>query len=391
MTSRRDGLSEEPAILTVSDGTGPECGARNPDPEPPGLMYSSCLFCHALLGANRSLEELPVGRRLAFDGVRGRLWVVCRRCGRWNLTPLDERWEAIEACERSFRATRLRAFTDNIGLARLDEGLELVRIGKPLPPEYAAWRYGSRLARRYRHRAWQEAGRVATYALAGAWPLVLLAGGPLALIAYAGAATAAGARLRRVPALRIPVGRSGDVGLSRGQVQQALLIRDDTVPDGWGLVVEHLPEPAYPGEPDHERFESPSLVLSGEDARRAAAILLPALNPLGGDPEAVADAVRWLEAAGGPERAFRAFTRGRFLRPPLDAVRTHIATLHRGVRLALEMALHEDEERRALAGELSILEWAWRYEERLAAIADRLTLPEWIHQRLFALHRTPGS
>ena len=29
-------------------------------------MYSTCLFCHAQLGANEVVEHFPVGRRLAF-------------------------------------------------------------------------------------------------------------------------------------------------------------------------------------------------------------------------------------------------------------------------------------------------------------------------------------
>src|SRR5512135_2871588 len=113
-------------------------------------MYSTCLFCKKPLGANEVLEAFPVGRRLAFDGAKGRLWVVCRACERWNLSPLEERWEVIEACERLFRGTRLRTSTENIGLARLPEGLELVRIGAPLRPEFAAWRYGDQFGRRRR-------------------------------------------------------------------------------------------------------------------------------------------------------------------------------------------------------------------------------------------------
>ena len=45
-------------------------------------------------------------------------------------------------------------------------------------------------------------------------------------------------------------------------------------------------------------------------------------------------------------------------------------------RLAFEMALHEEEERRALEGELWRLERAWREAEEIAAIADDLLLPE---------------
>lgn len=36
-------------------------------------MYSTCLFCNTRLGANDVLEQLPVGRRIAFDARAGRL------------------------------------------------------------------------------------------------------------------------------------------------------------------------------------------------------------------------------------------------------------------------------------------------------------------------------
>src|SRR5687768_12092131 len=115
-------------------------------------MYASCLFCNGDLGRNQALEHFPAGRRLAYDAVRGRPWLVCRHCERWNLTPLEEGWEAIEECVRLYPATRLRVSTDNIGLARLREGLELVRIGRRHRPECAAWRYGDRFGRRRRRR-----------------------------------------------------------------------------------------------------------------------------------------------------------------------------------------------------------------------------------------------
>jgi hypothetical protein len=51
-------------------------------------------------------------------------------------------------------------------------------------------------------------------------------------------------------------------------------------------------------------------------------------------------------------------------------------------RLALEMACHEETERRALEGDLHSLESAWREAEEIAAIADSLALPprveEWL-------------
>lgn len=131
-------------------------------------MYSTCPFCHAALGRNEVIEAFPVGRRLAFDAHRGRLWVVCRACRNWNLSPLESFWEAVEACERIFRATPIRVSTEHIGLAVLSEGLELVRVGKPLRPEFAAWRYGPRI----RQRRLRGAGMAVSTALhtGTAWP-----------------------------------------------------------------------------------------------------------------------------------------------------------------------------------------------------------------------------
>src|SRR3954463_12936621 len=141
-------------------------------------MYTTCLFCHSDLGANEVIESFPIGRRLAFDAANGRLWVVCRKCERWNLTPLEERWEAIEQCERLFSATRLKVSTDNIGLSRLREGLELIRIGQPQRPEMAAWRYGDQFGRRRRrYLLWSGAGIAAVTGLVIAGPVTGLISG----------------------------------------------------------------------------------------------------------------------------------------------------------------------------------------------------------------------
>lgn len=111
-------------------------------------MFSTCLYFFGALGRNEVLEAFPIGRRLAFDARRRRLWVVCRGCRNWNLSPLEERWEAVEACERLYRQTSVRVSSDQIGLETLSEGLDLVRIGTPLRPEFAAWRSGGGLRTR---------------------------------------------------------------------------------------------------------------------------------------------------------------------------------------------------------------------------------------------------
>ena len=52
------------------------------------------------------------------------------------------------------------------------------------------------------------------------------------------------------------------------------------------------------------------------------------------------------------------------------------------MRLALEMAAHEETERRAMEGELAELERAWRTAEEIAGIADDLLLPETVDDRV---------
>ena len=46
------------------------------------------------------------------------------------------------------------------------------------------------------------------------------------------------------------------------------------------------------------------------------------------------------------------------------------------------MAAHEESERLALEGELSVLEAAWKDAEEIAAIADDLFLPPEIEERI---------
>jgi hypothetical protein len=54
-------------------------------------------------------------------------------------------------------------------------------------------------------------------------------------------------------------------------------------------------------------------------------------------------------------------------------------------RLALEMALHEESERRAMDGELAALELAWAEAEQIAKIADDMFLPASIDEQLNTL------
>src|SRR5438105_66557 len=110
-------------------------------------MYRTCAFCNGKLDGDGGPTDLGVGRRLAFDEWKGRLWVICPRCSRWNLAPLDDRLERIEALVRTAADGRVAAATDHVALIRW-HGYDLVRVGKPRRLELATWRYGERLRAR---------------------------------------------------------------------------------------------------------------------------------------------------------------------------------------------------------------------------------------------------
>ena len=62
-----------------------------------------------------------------------------------------------------------------------------------------------------------------------------------------------------------------------------------------------------------------------------------------------------------------------------------VISLPAPTRLAIEMALHEEQEMRALQGELWRLERAWEEAEEIAGIADNLLLPDSTDEQLDAL------
>jgi len=347
-------------------------------------VYRSCLFCHNPLGSNAVLEHSPAGRRFAFDQARGRLWVICLHCRRWNLTPFEDRWEVIEEGERLFRGTHVRLSTDNIGLARMGDGTDLIRVGKPLRPEFAAWRYGREFLSRRPRRVLRTLGGAG---LIAAPPVLSAMFGPLAPLTVAGAAAVAAWRLARKPAFKVSVSRYEDLQLSESQVESAQLISDRTSVEGWAVLVDQLDDAGSLGADLRRRLSGDVTVLTGVEARAVATFVLPRLNPGGGSVLEVAEAVRWIDAIGGPDEAFRGFANSRNVRPTLDLNKATFSTMHPAVRLALEMAVHEDEERRLLRGELSALEVAWRREERLAAIADRLAIPGLLERQLDLLRQ----
>ncbi len=317
-------------------------------------MYKTCMFCNRPLGANEVVEHFPVGRRLAFDAERGRLWVVCRKCERWNLTPLEERWEAVETCERLFENTRIRVSTENVGLARHPEGLELVRIGQPMRPEFAAWRYGDQFGRRRK--------RAIVYGIGGA---VVVAG-----VMLSGAIAGVGGGLAWQGANFYNIWRNGrtlvKLRTDDGRViklnnSDLLGTRLRPAMDGNGFSLEVRKKKKKEG------FE-------GSEAERLIGQIIPRMNRAGGKKAAVQTAVSEIEHHGHPDDFLSDLVTGERFQDK-KGVPGYVNKMPGPTKLALEMALHEEQERRALEGELWRLERAWEEAEEIASISDNLLLP----------------
>jgi hypothetical protein len=352
-------------------------------------MYATCLFCQKDLGRNESFETFPVGRRLAFDAAKGRLWVVCSHCERWNLSPLEERWEAIEAAERYYRDTKRRVATDNIGLAKLRDGTTLVRIGEPLRPEFAAWRYGDQFGRRRRRQL----------AIVGAGL------GALGVLVVGGVTAGVG-----IGGFGWLISRAG-MGIVRGRGET--VVAKIKAPNGDTLRVRrrHLLETTIePGA--HEplavnlRYAGGQTYFEGPQAMYVASRIIPAANRFGGSKENVASAVGQIEQEGSPEAFLErlASVAAVTTRPKLGTSlgrrrrqrwnndwSTGVFAMNTVQRLALEMALHEEAERAAMEGELQALADAWREAEEIAAISDSLLLPQTVDQAVEDIKRRTSN
>lgn len=375
-------------------------------------MYNTCTFCYGPLGTNEVLETFPIARRVAFDPAKACVWAVCPECTRWNLVPIEERWEVVDECERRFRHTSLRYSSGNIGLAWIASDLELVRVGPALRPEFASWRYGRVLARPrpMLHRLMDRLTAIGVAATRSVSEASRSASrrDPRAATAQL-LLTVYGNRVLDVVQLPRRKELHGDVPIAvvrlRHLVQAALVRPEAGRP--WSLNIPH----------DHG-----TLTLLGDDGIRAAARALAIVNGTerggGFAPDILESAVRKVDESsqlsGYFNRVLTIALRSQWGKGADDSSRAHekaAATLtigssdierlafrltgrtfwsHGGIgsepstalldvplvdRLALEMAAHEEAERRALEGELAELEEAWRDADEIASIADALLKP----------------
>jgi len=361
-------------------------------------MYSTCIHCQRDLGRNELLEHLPIGRRFAYDEVAGRVWVICAGCSRWNLVPFESRWEAIEEAEKTYRGTPLRASTDQVGLAKTREGSELVRIGKPLVPELASWRYGRHFAK----RRWTYATTtlpisalamlattqpntvmsMANVRLPGWWQLAAIIG-----LALTGSELKARfLTLRTLATLPLP---DGTASLNRGMLPRVmaspgvngeLRVWVPVIPERierwpWFSFVAEIPRTFGRGFMRGDLGTQSSLMtpthytaLSGDEASSALRTILPIINEAGASKRSLDESLTYLQRHDNdPSRI--AFAE----KPSWElATSTSLQGFHSERLLALEMAMHADSERRWLEGEMAALLEEWRRANEIASIADSL-------------------
>jgi hypothetical protein len=307
-------------------------------------MYRACAFCSGKLDGDGGPSGLGVGRRLAFDEWKGRLWVICPKCRRWNLAPLDDRLERIEALARAARSGRVAAATEQVALIHW-HGYDLVRVGNPPRIEFATWRYGERLkARRREQLKFVVPLTVTTVGLAVA--VNVAAGGSVGVFVWnmPSMARALYTRIvgRRVLGLAEPpiCERCGSVmRLQAKHVAHARLVPETHA--HLALIVSC------------PNCRSAGAMLVGPDAQAALQLGLTYLALSRRDRRRAEDAARLIEVAGGPEELIRDVARRERTLQSLAAERL----------LALEMAVDE-------RAEVQELERQWQEAEEIADIAD---------------------
>jgi hypothetical protein len=369
-------------------------------------MYSTCIHCQSELGRNALIETLPVGRRIAFDEATGRLWVVCPSCARWNLVPFESRFEAIESGEKLYRAASQRMSTGEIGLAKTSEGTELVRIGQALRPEMAAWRYGAQLVK----RRWKYAATAVPIGLVlavigspglaldmiGVRPLALPFVGQLLFHVLnrrwqlsrtrARVSTECGSAfvtMKTVCAARLHASPDGATSLWLPIVQQP--IEDVSIMRQLGAPLLTLAQFFRPSAEvtGSARVDAPThyAMLGQDEMLPALRVMLPVLNEAGASRRHLRDATSVITQAA-PTLGSVAYENHA---DSESAGRAQLGLIPKPRRLALEMLVHEDSERRWLASDLLDLEMEWRRANEIAAIADGLLRDPAIEERLSAL------
>lgn len=115
--------------------------------------------------------------------------------------------------------------------------------------------------------------------------------------------------------------------------------------------------------------------ITGNEARRALSRLMPAVNADGAREQVVLEASQLVD---GNDKLRKMLEFGVADRR-IEFLKNEVTGLHQlpvAFRLAMEMSLHQEDERRAMDGELAALEERWREAEEVAGLADAMFVGE---------------
>ena len=297
-----------------------------------------CVFCAAELRLDHA--------RVAYDPWQGRLWRVCPACARWNVVPLEQRWEELETYERAVRDRgRSLLRTEHLDLVEIGRS-EVIRVGRAPRPELAGWRYGD---------AVPSIGRRPF----GAWLRSLLLGVPSSPFGYsAGHGDLFGARLAAERWFASPF-------VEDAPTLTAAFLHVPLAPEcpacarplalePWSFQAVRLTAgaagPAAVGECG---LCGQEVAVAARDARAGLRLGLAVVNRRLRSGPLVESAARSVDEAAGPEGLLTVLSRRELAVGELSVID----------RLALGMALDEQ-------AEAELLEAEWREAEELAAIVD---------------------
>lgn len=133
------------------------------------------------------------------------------------------------------------------------------------------------------------------------------------------------------------------------------------------LRIPRTPRPRFPGATAAAR-RLPEVVIKGDAALRMITRAMPMANASGARRSTLDDALELLDETPPGEYVRNAAEEGFSLAHGMPPE-----------RLAFEMALNEESDRRAMEGELAALRAMWREAEQIADIADRL--PDALNER----------
>ncbi|MBI1723628.1 MAG: hypothetical protein HYR48_06955 [Gemmatimonadetes bacterium] len=318
-------------------------------------MYTTCGFCSGSLGGDGSSSGLGVGKRFAFDAWKSRAWVICQRCGRWNLTPFDTRIETIEALERLSASGRVAATSEQVSLIRAG-GCDVVRVGQPRRVELATWRYGERLKARERERL-----KVLVPTM------VVFVGATIAFNAALGGSF--GYMIGQIPRMADGI-YTGIVGRRKVAIEPPICAACGNV---MVLRARHVRHARLTETTHHDlalllscpRCHREGALLEGPDAELALRSGLTYVNLRKARrlKKKAAEAATFVDRHGGPEAFIHNSAR----------MELTVSRLEGTEALALEMAVDEQ-------AELRELERQWRQAEEIADIADNLAIAPAVEQ-----------